>query len=115
MRYNNQRVGERITLSTSYREYKVRVNNANGNFKVAFVNDASGRDVYIDWLQVGTTKRQAESRDTNTGAWANGECGGGHRTEVMQCNGHIDFGTMSDITSGNVVILAPGATAVAKR
>ena len=95
VRYNDQRVGERITLSTSYQEYKVQVDNANGNFKVAFVNDASGRNVYIDWLQVGTTRRQAESRATNTGAWANGECGGGTRTEVLHCNGYIDFGTMS--------------------
>ena len=95
VRYNDERVGERITLSTSYQEYKVQVNNANGNFKVAFVNDASGRDVYIDWLQVGSTRRQAESRATNTGAWADGECGGGTRTEVLHCNGYIDFGTMS--------------------
>ncbi len=108
IRYKDQRVGDRITLSTSYKEYKVQVNNASGNFKVAFVNDAGGRDVYIDWLQVGTTKRQAESRATNTGAWANGECGGGSRTEVLQCNGYIDFGTMSDVTSGNVVIRARG-------
>ena len=95
VRYNDQRVGERITLSTTYQEHKVQVNNANGNFKIAFVNDASGRDVYIDWLQVGSTRRQAESRATNTGAWANGECGGGTRTEVLHCNGYIDFGTMS--------------------
>ena len=108
VRYNDERVGERITLSTTYQEYKVQVNNANGNFKVAFVNDASGRDVYIDWLQVGSTRRQAESQSNNTGAWANGECGGGTRTEVMHCNGYIGFGTMSDVTSGNVVIRARG-------
>ncbi len=95
VRYNDQRIGERITLSTSYEEYNVQVDNANGNFKVAFVNDAEDRNIYIDWLQVGTTRRQAESRATNTGAWANGECGGGTRTEVLQCNGYIDFGTMS--------------------
>ena len=108
IRYKDQRVGDRITLSTSYKEYKVQVNNANGNFKVAFVNDNSNRDVYVDWLLVGTTKRQAESRDTNTGAWANGVCGGGTRTEVLHCNGYIGFGTMSDVTSGNVVIRARG-------
>ena len=95
VRYNDERVGERITLSTTYQEYKVQVNNANGNFKVAFVNDSSGRNVYIDWLQVGSTQLQAESQDTNTGAWANGECGGGTRTEVLHCNGYIDFGTMN--------------------
>ena len=95
IQYNNQPVGERITLSTSYQEYKVQVNNPDGNFKVAFVNDASGRDVYVDWLEVGATKRQAEDQSINTGAWANGTCGGGTRTEVLHCNGYIDFGTMN--------------------
>ncbi len=113
IRYQNNRVGNRITLSTTFEEYKVQVNNANGNFKVAFVNDASGRDAFIDWLQVGTTKRQAESRDDNTGAWGNGVCGGGTRTQVLHCNGYINFGTMStsgSATTGQIVVRAKGDT-----
>ena len=108
IRYNDQRVGDRITLSTSYQEYAVTVNNPNGNFKVAFVNDASGRDVYVDWLEVGATKRQAEDQSINTGAWANGTCGGGTLTEVLHCNGYIDFGTMGGASSseGRVVVRA---------
>ena len=107
IRYNDQRVGDRITLSTSYQEYKVQVNNANGNFKVAFVNDNGPRDAEIDWLQVGTTKRQAETRSTNTAVWQNNSCGGSD-SQRMNCNGYIGFGTMSDVTSGNVVIRARG-------
>ena len=107
IRYNDQRVGERITLSTSFQEYKVQVNNANGNFKVAFVNDNGSRDAEIDWLQVGTTKRQAETRSTNTAVWQNNSCGGSN-SQLMNCNGYIGFGTMSDVTSGNVVIRARG-------
>ena len=108
IRYNNQRVGDRITLSTSYQEYAVTVNNPDGNFKVAFVNDASGRDVYVDWLEVGATKRQAEDQSINTGAWANGTCGGGTRTEVLHCNGYIDFGAMGGASSseGSIVVRA---------
>ena len=107
IRYNDQRVGDRITLSTSYQEYKVQVNNANGNFKVAFVNDNGPRDAEVDWLQVGITKRQAETRSTNTAVWQNNSCGGSD-SQLMNCNGYIGFGTMSDITSGNVVIRARG-------
>ncbi len=94
IQYNNQPVGERITLSTSYKEYKVQVNNANGNFKIAFVNDNGPRDAEIDWLQVGTTRRQAETRSTNTAVWQNGSCGGSN-SQRMNCEGIIDFGTMS--------------------
>ena len=107
IRYNDQRVGDRITLSTTYQEYKVQVNNANGNFKVAFVNDNGPRDAEVDWLQVGTTKRQAETRSTNTAVWQNNSCGGSD-SQLMNCNGYIGFGTMSDVTSGNVVIRARG-------
>ena len=107
IRYKNQRVGSPITLSTSFQEYKVQVNNANGNFKVAFVNDNGSRDAEIDWLQVGTTKRQAETRSTNTAVWQNGSCGGSN-SQRMNCNGIIDFGTMSDVTSGKIVIRAKG-------
>ena len=107
IQYNNQRVGEPITLSTTFREYKVQVNNANGNFKVAFVNDNGPRDAEVDWLQVGTTKRQAESRSTNTAVWQNGSCGGSN-SQLMNCPGLIDFGTMSSVTSGKIVIRAKG-------
>ena len=96
IRYNDQRVGERITLSTSFQEYKVQVNNANGNFKVAFVNDNGEQDVFVDWLQVDDERREAEDQTTNTGAWGNGRCGGGTLTEVLHCNGYIDFGTIEE-------------------
>ena len=111
IRYQDQRVGERITLSTTYQEYKVQVNSPNGNFKVAFVNDDGPGAVLVDWLAVGTTQREAESRAINTGAYANGRCGGGTLTERMACNGYIDFGTISQADpAGEIVIRAKGAT-----
>ena len=108
IRYQDQRVGDRITLGTSFQEYKVQVNQANGNFKVAFVNDNGPRDAIIDWLQVGSTRRQAESRSVNTGAWGNNTCGGGSFTETLNCSGYIGFGTMSSGSTGQVVIRARG-------
>ena len=107
IRYKDSKVGATITLSTSFKEYKVQVSNANGNFKVAFVNDNGTRDAEIDWLQVGTTKRQAETRSTNTAVWQNNSCGG-RDSQLMNCNGYIDFGTMSSATSGQLVIRARG-------
>ena len=107
IRYKDSKVGATITLSTSFKEYKVQVNNANGNFKVAFVNDNGTRDAEIDWLQVGTTRRQAETRSTNTAVWQNNSCGGSD-SQLMNCNGYIDFGTMSLATTGSIVIRARG-------
>ena len=108
IRYQDQRVGDRITLGTSFQEYKVQVNQANGNFKVAFVNDNGPRDaIEVDWLQVGSTRRQAETRSTNTAVWQNNSCGGSD-SQLMNCNGYIDFGTMSSGSTGQVVIRARG-------
>ena len=107
IRYNDQRVGDRITLSTSFKEYKVQVNNPNGNFKVAFINDNGPRNAEVDWLQVGTTRHQAETRSTNTAVWQNNSCGGSN-SSLMNCNGYIDFGTLSSAASGSIVIRARG-------
>ncbi len=109
LRYNDQPVGEPITLSTSYQTYQRPVDQANGNFKVAFVNDQGDSDVYVDWLQVGEVRHQANLQDINTGAWADGVCGGGTRTEVLHCNGYIDFGTLdSETVAGEVVVGVQG-------
>ena len=102
IQYQNQRVGNPITLSTSFQEYRVPVNNPNGNFKVVFINDNGPRDAEIDWLQVGTTRRQAETRSINTAVWQNNSCGGSN-SSLMNCNGYIDFGTFSN-PGGNAPI-----------
>ena len=95
IQYQDQRVGEPIPLSTSFQEYRVQVNNPNGNFKVAFINDNGPRDVEVDWLQVGTTRREAETRSINTAVWQGGSCGGSN-SQLMNCEGIIDFGTFTN-------------------
>jgi hypothetical protein len=79
------------TLSTSYQNYSVN-NSASSNILVKFINDASGRDVQVDYLIAGGTTRQAENQTYNTGVYQNGACGGGNgHSEWLHCNGAIGF------------------------
>ena len=55
-------------------------------------NDASGRDVQVDYIQVNGQTRQSENQSYNTGVYANGSCGGGSNSEWMHCNGAIGYG-----------------------
>jgi hypothetical protein len=79
------------TLSTSMQNYSVSTS-LSGEVTVNFTNDSSGRDVQVDYIQVDGETRQAEDQSNNTGAYANGYCGGGSYVEWLHCNGAIDFG-----------------------
>ena len=72
-----------------------------GEIRVTFTNDASGRDVQIDYIQVNGETRQAENQSVNTGVWANNSCGGGSNSEWMHCNGYISFGNVSGGSSSS--------------
>jgi len=87
------------TLTTSYQNY-VYSGTASGDIQVQFDNDASGRDVYVDYIQVNGETRQAENMQYNTALYANGKCGGGSNSETMNCNGAIGFGYTYDCFSG---------------
>ncbi len=78
------------TMSTSMSDYTYSGSVAGKNVKVQF--DDNIGDAVIDYVQVGSTTRQAESRATNTGAWQ-GTCGAGSFTESIDCPGYIDFGS----------------------
>ena len=100
----NLRVGGAVvadwTLSTSYQNY-IYSGSASGDIQVQFDNDATGRDVFVDYIQVNGETRQAEDMTYNTGLYANGSCGGGGNSETMHCNGAIGFGYTYDGFSGN--------------
>ncbi len=100
----NLRVGGAIvanwTLTTSLQNY-VYSGTASGDILVQFDNDATGRDVVVDYIQVNGETRQAEDMDHNTGVYGNGSCGGGSNSETMHCNGEIGFGYTYDCFSGN--------------
>jgi GH35 family endo-1,4-beta-xylanase len=82
------------TLTTSLQDYSASTN-LNGSITLAFTNDASGRDVQVDYITVNGSTRQAEAQSYNTAFYANGSCGGGGFSEWMHCNGVIGFGTVS--------------------
>jgi hypothetical protein len=80
-----------FTLGTSMGNYTASTYNK-GGINVEYFNDASGRDVQVDYLSVNGSVRQAEAQSTNTALYANGRCGGGSNSEWMHCNGYIGFG-----------------------
>ncbi len=82
------------TLGTSMSTHSVRLWSSKGDCRVQFDNDASGRDVQVDYLRVCGSTRQAENQSYNTAVWQNGSCGGSN-SEWMHCNGSIGFGNVS--------------------
>ncbi|TVZ38920.1 cellulose or protein binding domain-containing protein [Alteromonadaceae bacterium 2753L.S.0a.02] len=88
------------TLSTTAQNYTYS-GSASGDIQVEFTNDASGRDVILDYVQVNGETRQAEDMEYNTATYGNGECGGGSYSETMHCSGVIGFGDTTDCFSGN--------------
>ncbi|MBN2007765.1 glycoside hydrolase family 11 protein [candidate division KSB1 bacterium] len=100
------------TMSTSYQNYTASTNNT-GGINVQFTNDASGRDVQVDYITVNGSTRQAEAQSTNTAVYQNGACGGSY-SEWMHCNGYIGFGDVSGgggtppPSGGTIVVRARG-------
>jgi hypothetical protein len=93
------------TLSTSNQNYAYN-GNAAGDIQVEFDNDASGRDVILDYVIVYGETRQAENMEYNTATYGNGQCGGGSFSEMMHCNGVIGFGS----TGVSPTVVPPTAT-----
>ncbi|MFA5553528.1 MAG: glycoside hydrolase family 11 protein [Phycisphaerae bacterium] len=65
--------------------------NSSGGINIQYFNDASGRDVQVDYIVVNGSTRQAEAQSYNTAVWQNNSCGGSN-SEWMHCNGVIGFG-----------------------
>lgn len=82
------------TLSTSMTNYTATTNLSGGSL-VQYTNDASGRDVQVDYISVNGSVRQSESQSYNTGVYQNGACGGGSGlSEWLHCNGAIGYGNL---------------------
>jgi arabinogalactan endo-1,4-beta-galactosidase len=93
-------------LSTSYQNYTYS-GGASGQVRVEFDNDASGRDVQIDYVEINGAIHQAENQSENTGVWANSACGGAGNSEWLHCNGYISFGGGSTPPPDNGGIFLP--------
>ncbi len=100
------------TAMTSY----TTTTNASGEIRVAYTNDATGRDVRVDYIVVNGTTRQAEDQQTNTGSYS-GTCGGGSYSEWMYCTGYISFGTVGApvSTSSTPTTTSSAATVASSR
>jgi endo-1,4-beta-xylanase len=81
------------TLGTSYQNYTATTSST-GGITVQYTNDASGRDVRVDYIEVNGSRRQAENQSYNTAVWQDGSCGGSN-SEWMHCNGQIGFGNVA--------------------
>jgi hypothetical protein len=83
-----------FTLATGMANYLYTGAVGGKNIKVVFTNDASNRDVQIDYAVIAGSIKQAEVQTNNTGAWnmTLSKCGG-VSSEWLSCNGYIDFGT----------------------
>lgn len=92
LRVNNTTIAS-WTLTTSMQNYTATTSSS-GGIVVQFDNDASGRDVQVDYIQVNGTTRQAENQSYNTGVWQDGSCGGAN-SEWLHCDGSIGFGDVS--------------------
>ncbi|HEY5806568.1 MAG TPA: endo-1,4-beta-xylanase [Povalibacter sp.] len=107
LRVNNSNVAT-WTLTTSLQNYSASTT-LTGNVTVAFTNDATGRDVQVDYIVVNGQTRQSENQTSNTGLYANGSCGGGSNSEWMHCNGAIAYGELS--SPGNSIVVRARGTA----
>lgn len=66
-----------------------------GGTTVEYANDATGRDVQVDYISVNGSVRQSEAQTYNTGVYQNGACGGGNgMSEWLHCNGAIGYGNL---------------------
>jgi len=106
LRVNNTNVAT-WTLTTSYQNYTATTT-LTGGVTVAFTNDATGRDVQVDYIVVNGETRQSENQTSNTGLYANGSCGGGSNSEWMHCNGAIAYGTLTSNPGNSMVVRARG-------
>jgi endo-1,4-beta-xylanase len=80
--------GTTWTLGTGMSNKTISTSDQSGT--VCFNNDASGRDVQVDYVVVQGSTKQAESQSYNSGVWQNGKCGGSY-SEWLHCNGCIGF------------------------
>ena len=82
------------TLTTSMADYTA-TSSATGGVTVEFTNDATNRDVQVDYISVNGSVRQSEAQSYNTGVYQNGACGGGSGlSEWLNCNGAIGYGNL---------------------
>jgi endo-1,4-beta-xylanase len=93
LKVNGTAVGSK-TLTTTMTDYTFTTS-LTGGATVEYTNDATGRDVQVDYISVNGAVRQSEAQSYNTGVYQNGACGGGNgMSEWLNCNGAIGYGNL---------------------
>lgn len=99
VRIDNQTI-QVLSLTNNFNTYTVNTNSS-GGVNVEYFNDANGRDVQVDWVEINGSRKQAEQQSYNTAVWQNNTCGGQY-SEWMHCNGVIGFGNTSGARQRNL-------------
>ena len=89
---------EALSLSnTGFQEFTVTLDGTfpANQIRVAYTNDADGRDVVIRWMKVGGVEYFSSDPDTySVGVWLNGSCDGGFKEQQrLACNGYFHYAT----------------------
>ncbi|MBN1697643.1 MAG: hypothetical protein JW881_09030 [Spirochaetales bacterium] len=88
------------SMTTSYQDYTASA--TGGVIEVHFTNDdqeQNGRDIQVDYIIYNGATYQAEDQEVNTGVYIDGSCGGSY-SDMLQCNGYIQFQTGPTATPG---------------
>ncbi len=88
-----------FNLSTSWQNYTVTSTEL-GMARIEFINDAGGRDLEVDYMQINNNLHQTEDQSINTAVWQNNSCGGSF-SQFMHCGGYIEF--TSDKSNNNLI------------
>jgi endo-1,4-beta-xylanase len=90
--------------STVFEDYTTT---GTGNLQVAFTNDSANNanDLEVDYVIIDGVTYQAEDMPINTGVYQNNSCGGSF-SQIMNCDGYIQFPSVSQ----NITIRAKGLT-----
>ncbi len=86
-------VGSSGPLTSTYANYEFTTS-LTGNIQVYFSDSfVPNADMRVDYISVDGQIIQSESREINTSAWGTA-CGNNSFTELMHCEGHIDYGIL---------------------
>jgi hypothetical protein len=97
------------TMTTSYQDLTV---SATGTIvEVHFTNDdelENGMDIQVDYIIYNGVTYQAEDQEINTAVYIDGACGGSY-SDMLECNGYIQFNTDPNATAAPTDTPAPTA------
>lgn len=96
LRVDNTTVHTWNISGNTYANYTHSLSDLGSNVKLYFADN--GTDMQVDFMDVNTTRFQAEDQAVNTATWQNSSCGGSYK-ETMFCLGYIDFGDVYGASS----------------